>query len=140
MSDTRFIGLVHSLLSAAQAALGESDSPMTTRLLRDDLLARKTAVRSLALLDMLHDKTLGNLDETERAALREARSDIRERMQKADDTEGASGRESDGTEGSSGRETDGAEGQSGRNTDGAEDSSGRKTEGADRQNPGEAER
>ena len=80
MADPRLIGLVQSLLSSAQAALGEGDSPMTTRLARDDLLARKTALRSLDLLDMLADKTLGNLDETERAALLEARSDIRARL------------------------------------------------------------
>ena len=80
MSDPRFIGLVHSLLSSAQAALGEADSPMVTRLARDDLLARRTAQRSLDLLDMLYSKTLGNLDETERDALLGARSDIRRTM------------------------------------------------------------
>lgn len=80
MSDPRFIGLVHSLLSSAQAALGEADSPMVTRLARDDVLARRTAERSLALLEMLADKTLGNLDATERDALLTARDDIRARL------------------------------------------------------------
>ena len=85
MSDPRFIGLVHSLLSSAQAALGETDSPMTTRLARDDALARRTAERSLGLLDMLAEKTLGNLDETERDALLRARDDLRERLGRRDE-------------------------------------------------------
>lgn len=80
MSDPRFIGLVHSLQSSAQAALGETDSPMVTHLARDRALARRTAERSLALLDMLADKTLGNLNETERDALLSARDDIRGRL------------------------------------------------------------
>lgn len=87
MSDRRFIGLVQSLLSSAQAALGEPGSPMTTRLARDDLLARRTAQRSLGLLDMLAEKTHGNLDETEREALRAARSDIRRRLEELPERE-----------------------------------------------------
>ena len=77
MSDPRFIGLVHSLRSSAEAALGEMASPLVTRLARDGLLARTTAVRSLELLEMLVDKTLGRLDATERDALMTARDAVR---------------------------------------------------------------
>jgi len=80
MPDPRFIGLVHSLRSSAEAALGELASPMVTRLARDGVLARTTAQRSLDLLDMLFDKTLGRLDATERDALMTARDAVRRRL------------------------------------------------------------
>ena len=80
MPDPRFIGLVASLRSSAEAALGEADSPMAHRLARDGALRPSTAERGLALLDMLAAKTHGNLDETERAALHDARSSLRARM------------------------------------------------------------
>lgn len=86
MADPRFIGLVHSLLSSAQAVLGEADSPMGRHLERDGVRSRRTAVRSLALLEMLFEKTNGNLDETERSALVDALRWIRER---SDDGTGA---------------------------------------------------
>ena len=80
MSDPRFIGLVASLRSSAQAALGETDSPMLHHLARDGALQRRTAERALALLDMLAEKTHGHLDETERAALHDARSSLHARL------------------------------------------------------------
>ncbi len=80
MPDPRFIGLVHSLRSSAEAALGDLASPMVTRLARDGALARKTAERSLDLLDMLFEKTRGQLDATEREALIRAREVVRERL------------------------------------------------------------
>lgn len=80
MSDPRFIGLVASLRSSVEAALGETDSPLRTRLARDGALARRTAERGLALLDMLAEKTLGNLDETERDALQAARRSLHARI------------------------------------------------------------
>lgn len=80
MPDPRFIGLVHSLRSSAEAALGELSSPMVTRLARDGALARRTAERSLDLLEMLVDKTLGRLDATERDALVHARDEVRRRL------------------------------------------------------------
>lgn len=86
MPDPRFIGLVHSLRSSAEAALGDLASPMVTRLARDGALARKTATRSLDLLDVLFDKTRGNLDATEREALVRARDAVRAAL---DATEGA---------------------------------------------------
>lgn len=77
MPDPRFIGLVHSLRSSAEAALGDLASPMVTRLARDGALARTTATRSLDLLDLLFEKTRGNLDATEREALVRARDTVR---------------------------------------------------------------
>lgn len=77
MPDPRFIGLVHSLRSSAEAALGDLASPMVTRLARDGALARTTAIRSLDLLDLLFEKTRGNLDATERDALVRARDAVR---------------------------------------------------------------
>lgn len=86
MPDPRFIGLVHSLRSSAEAALGDLASPMVTRLARDGALARKTAERSLDLLDMLFEKTRGQLDATEREALVRAREAVRERLTLAEAT------------------------------------------------------
>jgi hypothetical protein len=80
MPDPRFIGLVHSLRSSAEAALGELASPMVTRLARDGVLARTTAQRSLDLLEMLVEKTRGQLDATERDALMTARDTVRRRL------------------------------------------------------------
>ena len=87
MPDPRFIGLVHALRSSAEAALGELASPMASRLARDGALARKTAARSLELLEMLVEKTLGRLDATERDALMQARDAVRRRL--AETAEGA---------------------------------------------------
>ncbi|MEX2501811.1 MAG: DUF1844 domain-containing protein [Trueperaceae bacterium] len=77
MADPRFIGLVHSVLASAQASLGEEHSPMGRHLDRAGVRSRRTAERSLALLAMLHEKTRGNLDETERASLDGALRTIR---------------------------------------------------------------
>jgi hypothetical protein len=85
MADPRFVGLVHSLLASAQAVLGEEHSPMGRHLERDGVRSRRTAQRSLALLEMLLVKTQGNLDETERAALADALRWIRERTEDAGD-------------------------------------------------------
>ncbi len=85
MTDRRFVGLVHSLLSSAEASLGEDNSPLTARMTKDGVLARRTAERSLELLDMLYDKTSGNLNETERDALVRARSGLRKRLEAESD-------------------------------------------------------
>ena len=84
-ADKRFIGLVHSVLSSAQAALGEDHSPMTHRLAAAGIEARspravRAAERSLALLEMLQRKTHGNLDETERDALVRAIGALRDQL------------------------------------------------------------
>lgn len=78
MANKHFIGLVHSILSSAEASLGEPNSPLTTRLARDGVLARRTGERSLELLRMLEQKTQGNLDETERASLNRALTSVHE--------------------------------------------------------------
>jgi len=83
MADPRFIGLVHSLLSSAQAATGERTSPMAHRLDAAGARTSRTARRSLALLRMLQEKTRGNLDETERAALHDALSRLRAALAEA---------------------------------------------------------
>jgi Domain of unknown function (DUF1844) len=80
MSDKHFIGLVHSLLSSAEAALGETNSPMLSHLVKDGALKRRTAEKSLELLQMLERKTLGNLDDTEQQTLYQARKTIEEKL------------------------------------------------------------
>jgi hypothetical protein len=80
MTDKHFIGLVYSILSSAEAALGETNSPMLSHLAKDGALKRQTAERSLELLNMLQRKTLGNLDETERDALYQAQKTISEKL------------------------------------------------------------
>lgn len=82
MADKHFIGLVHSVLSSAEASLGELNSPMVTKLARDGALARRTGERSLELLDMLARKTFGNLDDTERDALHRAQKRVRELLER----------------------------------------------------------
>jgi hypothetical protein len=80
VSDKHFIGLVHSILSSAEAALGETNSPMLSHLAKDGALKQRTAEKSLELLVMLEHKTLGNLDDTEQQALRHARKTIEEKL------------------------------------------------------------
>jgi hypothetical protein len=98
VSDPRFIGLIASLRSSAQAALGETDSPMLHRLARDGALQRRTAERALALLDMLAEKTHGNLDETERAALHDARTALHARLDEVGDARPAEAPDETGRE------------------------------------------
>ncbi len=81
MSDKHFIGLIHSILSSAEAALGETNSPMLSHLAKDGVLKRRTAEKSLELLQMLERKTLGNLDDTEQQALHHARKTIEGRLE-----------------------------------------------------------
>lgn len=81
MADPHFIGLVHSVLSSAQASLGEEHSPMARRLEGQGLRSRRTAERSLALLEMLREKTRGNLDATEKAALDNGLRTLREGLE-----------------------------------------------------------
>ena len=88
MPDKHFIGLVHSVLSSAQAALGEENSPMTLHLAKDGILSRRTAEKSLELLTMLQRKTYGNLDETERDALYQAQKSIADRLEQLEKAEG----------------------------------------------------
>jgi len=83
MTDPVFIGLVHSVLASAQSALGEPEGVMNRHTERDGIRNRRTAERSLALLEMLNTKTHGNLDETERAALVDAIGRLRSALEDA---------------------------------------------------------
>ncbi len=77
MSDQYFIGLVSSIYSSAEAAMGAKNTPVGIHLAKDGLLKKSTAHKSLDLLDMLYRKTAGNLDETEMAALLTAQKNLR---------------------------------------------------------------
>ena len=85
MADKHFIGLVQSVLTSAEAALGEENSPMTRHLIKDGVLARRTAERSLELLKMLERKTAGNLDEFERDMLSKALKTVSDRLAQTGD-------------------------------------------------------
>lgn len=80
MANPVLIGLIHSLLASAQAVTVEENSPMGRHLAKDGVHARRTATRSMALLQMLQEKTHGNLDETERAALHDALTRVQEAL------------------------------------------------------------
>ena len=66
--SVRFIGLVHALQASAETALGDDTNPLR-QARRQGLEGVKAARRSLGLLEMLQEKTLGNLDEAEREEL-----------------------------------------------------------------------
>lgn len=69
MPSVEFIAFVHSISSAGEAALGEW-SPVRSRIDNDGVnKGRLTAQRSLGLLTVLAEKTRGNLDREEAAAL-----------------------------------------------------------------------
>ena len=69
MPNPELIGLIHSVTAAGEAALGEW-SPLRAHLDRDGIeRGRRTAERSLRLLEALAEKTRGNLDRTEADAL-----------------------------------------------------------------------
>ena len=74
-----FVGLVHVLRASAEAALGDDTGPLRLAP-RDGVQGLRAARRSLDLLEMLHEKTRGNLNETERdtlwSALRAVRAGI----------------------------------------------------------------
>ena len=80
MSDKYFIGLINSIYSSAEAALGEEDSPLTRHLRKDNLIKRSTAEKSMLLLDMLQRKTSGNLDETELSTLLKHQKSLRDAL------------------------------------------------------------
>ncbi len=72
MSNTDFLGLIQSLTAAAETSLGQLNA-LTSRMQRDGVSRnRATAERSLRLLEMLVQKTRGNLDASEARALSEA--------------------------------------------------------------------
>ena len=72
MANTDFLGLIHSLTAAAETSLGQFNA-LTARMNRDGLSRnRVTAERSLRLLEMLSQKTRGNLDAEEASTLTSA--------------------------------------------------------------------
>ncbi|GGJ58095.1 DUF1844 domain-containing protein [Deinococcus roseus] len=80
MPNADFVGLVQSLLSTAEGAMGEF-SPVHHRVQNDGLArdrARKTVESSLRLLIMLQEKSRGNLDFTESDILSHAIQVVRE--------------------------------------------------------------
>ncbi len=82
MSDKYFIGLINSIYSSAEAALGEENSPLARHLRKDNLIKKSTAEKSMLLLDMLQRKTSGNLDETELATLLKHQKSLKEALLK----------------------------------------------------------
>jgi len=82
MSDKYFIGLINSIYSSAEAALGEEESPLARHLRKDNLIKKSTAEKSMQLLDMLQTKTAGNLDETELATLLKYQKSLRAALDK----------------------------------------------------------
>lgn len=79
-ADPRLVGLVQSLRSTAEAALGEGSSPLRLPHAQDHAARLKTAERSLGLLQMLAQKTAGNLSDDERAILLEALSQVEAKL------------------------------------------------------------
>ena len=92
--SVRFIGLVHALQASAETALGDDTNPLR-QARRQGLEGVKAARRSLGLLEMLQEKSLGNLDESEReelwTALRVVRSVLVEAEQRLAELEGEEG-------------------------------------------------
>ncbi|MBB6097940.1 hypothetical protein HNR42_001363 [Deinobacterium chartae] len=77
MPNPDFVGLVQSVLGAAEAAMGEF-SPVQASVARDGIKTRATVERSYRLLSMLAEKTRGNLDRTESELLGGALATLRE--------------------------------------------------------------
>lgn len=77
------MGLIHALRSSAEAALGDDDGPLRVRAARDGVRGEAAASRSLTLLEMLHERTAGNLNETERDTLWSALRSVRARLEAA---------------------------------------------------------
>ncbi len=72
MTNTDFLGLIHSLTAAAETSLGQYNA-LTARMHRDGVTRnRATAERSLRLLEMLVQKTRGNLNADEASTLTDA--------------------------------------------------------------------
>lgn len=92
-ASVRFVGLVHALRASAETALGDDTNPLRLAR-RQGLEGVKAAKRSLGLLEMLQEKTLGNLDESEREelwhALRGVRAALAEAEERLAELEGGS--------------------------------------------------
>ena len=86
MANPELIGLIHSLTATGESALGELNA-LTARMNRDGLeRSRRTAERSLRVLEMLAEKTRGNLDRVEADALTGGIRSLREGLDALDAT------------------------------------------------------
>lgn len=83
-ASVRFVGLVHALRASAETALGDDTNPLRLAR-RQGLEGVKAAKRSLGLLEMLQEKTLGNLDESEREELWHALRGVRATLAEAEE-------------------------------------------------------
>jgi hypothetical protein len=84
MPNTDFIGLIQSLVTTGQAALGDWNV-LTARMDRDGLeRGRRTAERSLRLLEALAQKTRGNLDVEEANVLTDGIRALRDGLETFD--------------------------------------------------------
>lgn len=93
MPNPDFVGLIFSVQSTAEAALGDINA-MTSTANRDGILdvsrARQAAERSLKLLKMLAEKTKGNLDFEEAQLLSDAIMQLQQRLDDvSEESEGA---------------------------------------------------
>ena len=78
MANADFMGLIHTLVHTGEAALGQINV-LTSRLARDGVERnRANAERSLRLLEVLAQKTRGNLDADEAEALTNGMQSLRE--------------------------------------------------------------
>lgn len=82
-ASVRFVGLVHALRASAETALGDDTNPLRLAR-RQGLEGVKAAKRSLGLLEMLQEKTLGNLSESEREELWHALRGVRAALAEAE--------------------------------------------------------
>lgn len=84
MPNTDFIGLIQSLVTTGEAALGGYNA-LSARMDRDGLeRGRGTAERSLRLLEALAQKTRGNLDVDESEVLTDGIRALRDGLERFD--------------------------------------------------------
>jgi Domain of unknown function (DUF1844) len=85
MANADFMGLIHTLVHTGEAALGQLNV-LTSRMARDGVERnRANAERSLRLLEVLAQKTRGNLDADEAEALTTGIQSLREGLRTLED-------------------------------------------------------
>lgn len=86
LTDPRFTGLVHVLTATVETALGGGDvGPLRIASNHQAMQGLRAAKRSLDLLELLKEKTKGNLTEQERAILWDALNRVRGLMDQAEE-------------------------------------------------------
>jgi hypothetical protein len=81
MPNADFLGLIQSLKASGEAGLGQLNA-LTARMNRDGVQRnRATAEKSLRLLEVLAQKTRGNLDAEEAEALTNAVSSLKKLLE-----------------------------------------------------------